>query len=62
MNGRSFDDRRDTAIVRLFLDGVEALAGDDESELVESAENGQISAAKAAEGSVDHVEVFRMSV
>ena len=42
--------------------GVEALAGDDQSELVESAESGQISAAKAAAGSVDHVEVFRVSV
>jgi hypothetical protein len=40
----------------------EALAGDDESELIESAEGGQISAAEAAGGSVEHVEVFRMSV
>jgi hypothetical protein len=39
-----------------------ALAGDHEAELVESAEAGQISAAEAAGGSVDHVEVFRMSV
>ena len=40
------------------------LAGDHQAELVESAEGGQISAAEAevAEGSVDHVEVFQMSV
>ena len=38
------------------------LAGDHRAELVESAEGGQISAAEAAQDSVDHVEVFQMSV
>jgi len=41
---------------------VEALAVDHESELTESTEGSQISAAEAARGSVDHVEVFRMGV
>jgi hypothetical protein len=37
------------------------LAGDLESEFVESAEGGQISAGEArADGSIGHVEVFRM--
>jgi hypothetical protein len=41
--------------------GVESLAGDLESEFVESAEGGQIGAGDArADGSVGHVEVFWM--
>jgi len=41
--------------------GVESLAGDLEPEFVESAEGGQIGAGDArADGSVGHVEVFRM--
>jgi hypothetical protein len=44
--------------------GFEALAGDDEAELVESAEGGQIGASERictlADGSVGHVEVSQM--
>jgi hypothetical protein len=40
---------------------LEALAGDDEPELIEAAEGGQVSAGEArTSGSVRHVEVFRM--
>ncbi len=50
-----------TGALQLGTVGVESLAGDLESEFVESAEGGQISAGEArADGGVGHVEVFRM--
>lgn len=46
--------------------GFEALAGDDEAELVEAAEGGQVGVGERvralADGSVGHVEVFRMGL
>jgi hypothetical protein len=39
---------------------VEALPGDNEAELVETAEHGQVRAIEARRGSVVHVEVFQM--
>ncbi len=41
--------------------GAESLAGDDQAELIETSEGGQVGASEARlRGSVRHVEVFRM--